>query len=179
MTDLTEEHASERSISKRIRYPRFGIRTLLLAATIAAVALALCLPFIPTVEMDPLVRIPRAESRPAFRGGHDQYRLTIRNDSRYSCWIADNELPIVVAPRSGKQTTSKPLWLSISIVADQMIQLSPGEQADFNVHLPRGCDRIQLMVFARDWRGRTGHRDFGVIELASDRSVLENITETP
>ena len=146
-----------------MRYPRFGIRSLLLVTAVAAVVLSFSLPFVPKIEVVSFAVVPQKESIARLPG--QRFRLELANASSYKCWMPDNSLPTVVAP-SGLGS-SEPITLHIGVSGEDGIQLAPGNKTYYDIVLPDNCDQISLVIFARDWRGRTGYRHLGVISAGN------------
>lgn len=146
-----------------MRYSRFGIRTLLYVCAVAAVVCWLSLPFVPAIKVISFDGSPQHDTIPRLPG--QRFRLELANGSSHNCWMPDNSLPIVVAP--SVVGSSESITLHMGVSQEDCIRLAPGENIHYEIVLPEDCDQISLVIFARDWRGRTGCRNLGVISAGA------------
>ncbi|TWT75773.1 hypothetical protein CA13_73460 [Planctomycetes bacterium CA13] len=133
----------------RIRI-RFGIRTLLVVATIAGIAFWFFLPFTPSVRID----AERVTTDPARYGNRQVLRSLLTNDGVFSVWFAGHSGRVsnFSYVQTGNAGTDD--WFSQTSTPIHWAKLRPGDSVAIESPIHGDYDSVRIGADVSDWRGR-------------------------
>lgn len=127
---------------------RYGMRTVLVVVTLAALATAWYLPFEPNTTFSPAILVKQNKKEDAST--YDKYKTTITNNSRGSIWCrVYNETVLAVSCSSGSEN----IRFDMPSVKT-FVRLKQGESIEVDFTPDSDWDEFQVGVQVFDWRNR-------------------------